>query len=371
MIAFTSSTPHQTWNAILMAKKLFPEEKCDLFLFDECAHYDKIADELRKTDVFENVYSCKVTRFMCHEVKNSLQRKVKKLTYFIFWKQFLKKYAPVEKKYDKVFLASNDEPRCFILSRMKQLSPQLEAFYYEDGANDYISNPHPKHTGKKLRFAKLVGLDYGIGDNIRTTYVAEPSCVVTDEYELERIPSVDVQKDRELVELLNRVFGCKPYPIKEKAVFLFSEFSREEMNRINKELVFEFVERYGEDSLLFKDHPRLPAAGYDGIRKFPKEHETLWECISMNTDCSQKILLSVISTSLYIPKFLFGQEPTLIFLYEVIPVFTRPDRYRTFVEFVGRIRETYSDPSKVFVPKTKEELFAFLDGVMNEKREMQ
>lgn len=364
MIAFISSTPHQTWNSILMAKKLFPQEQCDLFLLDVCSNYTEIAEKLRNEDVFENIYPCQVAKFQCNNIKNSIIRKTKKCIYFIGWKYFLQKSVTITKQYNKVITASNDEPCCFLMSRMKVLNPDIKPYYFEDGSNDYIADAHPKHRGFKKSFAQLLGLDYSIGDSIDTTYVANPSCVASNEYKLEAIPTMDPEQDLELKSLFNRVFSYKPYSINEKLVFLFSRF-REELDEKSRSIVRKIVERYGKDSLLFKDHPRLPASGYEGVNKYPREKETLWECVCMNNDCKNKVLISVISSAMYVPKLLFDQEPVLVFLFRLIPALTNV-REKSFYDFTLRLRKVYSDPSKVFIPETEEELFSYLDGIMGD-----
>lgn len=366
MIAFISSTLHQTWNSIIMAKKLFPQEKCDLFILDFCSSYNEIANELRKEDIFENIYPCQIAKFQCCDIKNPITRKIRKCMYFIGWKHFLRQSVHITKQYDRVFVAFNDEPSCFLMTQMKALNPNIKPCYFEDGANDYIADAHPKHRGFKKFFGTLFGIDYSIGDSIDTTYVVSPPCVASSDYILETIPIIDPDKDLELKAIMNRVFSYDPYVINERSVFLYSPFQTIEFAEKSHQIVHKIIANYGIDKLLFKDHPRVPAVGYDGIRKYPREKETLWECVSMNNDCSNKVLISVISTSMYIPKLLFNQEPILVFLFRLIPAFSNEKRAKSFYEFVLRLRSLYSDPSKVIIPETEEELFAYLDGVMNE-----
>lgn len=365
MIAFISSTPHQTWNSIIMTKKMFPQERCDLFLLDICSNYIEIAENLRKEDVFENIYPCQIAKFQCNSIKNPITRKIKKCIYFIGWKHFLHQSVTIAKQYDRVITASNDEPSCFLMSRMKALNPLIKPYYFEDGANDYIADAYPKHHGFKKNFGKLFGINYNIGDSIDTTYVASPPCVASDQYTPEAIPTIYPDKDLELKSILNRVFSCDPFVINERSVFLFSPSRSIESAEKSHKIVHKIVGRYGVDKLLFKDHPRLPAEGYEGIRKYPQEKETLWECVCLNNDCSNKVLISVFSSSMYVPKLLFNQEPILVFLFRLIPAFNNEKREKSFYDFVLRLQGIYSNSSKVFIPETEEELFAFLDGVMN------
>ena len=255
MIAFISSTPHQTWNAIVMAKKLFPTEKCDLYLIDHCADYMESVNLLNKETVFEDIIPCRMMELLCSRYKNSVVRKIRRALYFIGWRGYLKKHAPVKnKKYSKVFIAVHDEARCFILSKMKKNNKDIEAFYYEDGANDYLYEPHGIHSGAKVKLAKLVGLNYNVGHGIKKSYVLNPECVVGNDFENLQIPIVDKTKDEELIALLNRAFHYKPYPIDEKIVYLFNRIpsvATEIEHSINK-----IVGIYGYNNLILKDHPR-------------------------------------------------------------------------------------------------------------------
>ena len=71
MIAFISSTPHQTWDAMVMAKKLFPSEKSDLYLIDDCANYLETIDLLKKENFFEDIVPCKVQDLFCAKYEKS------------------------------------------------------------------------------------------------------------------------------------------------------------------------------------------------------------------------------------------------------------------------------------------------------------
>lgn len=365
MVAFISSTPHQTWDAIVMIKKMFPDEKCDLYLIDDCENYLETIELLKKENIFEDIVPCNVQNLFCAKYKKSYIRKIRRALYFIGWRGYLRKYAPIKKKkYSKVFLAVHDEARCFMLTRMHRLNPQIEACYYEDGANDYLCASHNKHTGKKVTFAKLVGLNYNVGNNIKKAYVLNPECVATEDFEFLPIPRIDTETDKELIEILNRVFKYKPYEIKEKVVYLYNRIVpvAKDLERIIQGI----SEKYGQDSIILKDHPRLPASGYEGVNRIPKENETLWEGMCMNNDFSDKILISHCSTSLYIPKFVFDQEPTLIFLFNMLKVrfLERSGRRESFEIFVEKLRSTYRDKSKVFLPETEEELNKYLEKIM-------
>ncbi len=366
MIAFISFTPHHTWNAIVMHKKMFPNEKCDLYISDSCEGYLEIAERLKKENLFVDVIPCEMKKLFCNECKSKIARKIKRARYFIGWRSFLKKYAPIKKvKYSKVFLAGLDDPRCFMLTRMKQINPDIEVMYYEDGANDYLYASHTKHRGKKAFLARLVGLKYEIGYNIKKSYISCPECVSSSDFEYLPIPAINAEKDVEIKALLNRVFDYKYYSIDEKVVYLF--------NRIpsvadGMEKVMSYIfEKYGSESIILKDHPRLPAEGYEGIKRIPKENETLWECMCLNNDFSDKILISHCSTALFTPKFFFGQEPIMIFLFKMLkcPSLEKNGRRESFEIFVEKLRSTYGDKSKVFLPESEEELNQYLEKVIN------
>ena len=360
MIAFIASTPFQIWNAIVMKEKLFRDENSDIYIIDHFADYNVIAERLKKEQVFEDVFACQTKDFEFVTQKNPFVRKLIQACHFIGWRGYMKKRFPVNKKYSKVIIASHDSVRTIMVCKMKKYNPDLEALFFEDGAYDYLWNVHGKHTGLKYWFGKLVGINYDHTDNIKKDYVLCPECVLNSRFELLKIPNIDIDKDKDLIQIINRVFDYKPYNISSKMVYLYQPLGETSTNETNA-LIKRIADVFGKENVILKDHPRLPAKSSD-IEKIPKEKECLWECMVMNNDFSNKILITPFSTASYTSKFLFGKEPTIIYLYEVLQSSgMMPKDKEAFSAFVNKLKECYSDPNKVFVPKTEEELFNYLE----------
>ena len=93
----------------------------------------------------------------------------------------------------------------------------------------------------------------------------------------------------------------------------------------------------------------------------------MWEIMCANIDFSNKILISHCSTALYTPKFIFDQEPIVIFLFDMLvdDVLQSLNQMHAFEIFVDRLKETYRDKEKVFLPKSKEELLEYLEKVLS------
>ena len=349
-----------------MAKKMFPNEKCDLYLSDSSDCYLDIVECLKKEKVFEDVIPCSVKKLFCSDCKNGLARKIKRTLYFIFWRRFLRKNAPIKKvKYSKVFLAGLDDQRCFMLTRMHRLNPDIEVVYFEDGANDYLYSSHVKHNKKKSFLAKIVGLKYEIGYNVKQSYVSSPECVTSSDFEYLPLPMIDQRNDTELKDIINRTFGYKEYKINEKVVYLYNKIPSvaKEMEKV----ISDIAEKYGNEQIILKDHPRLHAQGYDGIKRIPQEYEVMWETMCLNNDFSDKILISHCSTALFTPKFFFDQEPIIIFLFNMLRCSSleQNGRRESFEIFVEKLRNVYRDKTKVFLPNSEEELSEYLKKVMN------
>ena len=222
---------------------------------------------------------------LCADCKNSVVRKIKRLAHFIGWRGFLKKHAPIKaNQYTKVFVAGKGDERGFILAGIKRFNPNAELIYYEDGAYDYLHNHRITQFGGKGVVAKLAGLDLSIQETIEKSYVLSPECVYGDRFEYFKIPTIDTAQDVELKNILNRVFEYKEFSISEKLVYLYNPIPSVEssMNNVIKNI----ADKHGYDDVLLKDHPRLHAEGYEGIKRIPKEKEVLWECMCMNDKTS-------------------------------------------------------------------------------------
>ncbi len=348
-----------------MVKKKYEFCQNDVFIIDHFEKYEEIASKLKNETVFDNVSTCKVKYIITANTRNKIIRKIKRTYYFANWKKIVKKAMNLSNSYDNVFVATADEIRTFAVCKLRKNNPNIHSYYLEDGTIDYLNNPHPKNKKSFLWniFLRVIGLER-VNELIQDSYVLKPELISNAEYNLHQIPTISSKEDKELVLLLNRVFNYTPIDIKEPLIHLQAKLSPHESNISISKLMHKLQDIYGEDKILTKLHPRIPLDMYNDMHCFPASNTSMWESIVLNNDYSDKTLIAHCSTALLTPKTIFNQEPTLIFLYKLYPhtALSSESRIQAMDNLVCRLASVYSDPSKVFVPISEEELFNFIES---------
>ena len=89
-----------------------------------------------------------------------------------------------------------------------------------------------------------------------------------------------------------------------------------------------------------------------------------WEAICAEQVTQNTVLIGVFSTAQYSPKQIFNKEPFVIFLYKVI----RPTNIEEFEieKMVDKLKDSYRDKNKIYVPETTEELYSVLGDIHKE-----
>ena len=83
----------------------------------------------------------------------------------------------------------------------------------------------------------------------------------------------------------------------------------------------------------------------------------------MHQDISDNILVTTFSTAVFSPKIICGQEPRVIFLIRALLENNGSEsegKMDSFDRFAMGVKEMYRDPSRVFIPRTLDEMIAQL-----------
>lgn len=122
---------------------------------------------------------------------------------------------------------------------------------------------------------------------------------------------------------------------------------------------FEILEQYS-GTFTVKVHPRGSMEEVPGgtlLRTI-----TPWECIAGELpEMEDQILISVVSTCLATPKFLYGKEPYLIILIRLFEkefqnIYPESHYYERAIQFFENVCHIYKNKNKVFLPADLEEL---------------
>ena len=203
----------------------------------------------------------------------------------------------------------------------------------------------------------LCGLKCLDGSKLDKIYLYEPELsTVKQDAPVERLKKIDAENET-LREKLNDIFGYSPQQdeFKNKKIIIMEQgklkvdFDKEAF--WNK--VFDCINK---DISIIKPHPRQKnsSLGKSGIDVC--SNTTLpWEIVCLNNDLSNKVQITIFSQACISPKLIFDQEPTVIFLYKLLPV-GYDYLGQGLLEFADSIGNWYRDKNKYFIPETFEEL---------------
>ena len=86
----------------------------------------------------------------------------------------------------------------------------------------------------------------------------------------------------------------------------------------------------------------------------------------INDNMENKTIISIFSTTCITPKLMFGQEPRVIMLYKLLG-----RDYSFFgegmIEFVEKVKNSYVDKSKFFIPESWVEFDKYCERYLGEK----
>ena len=117
-------------------------------------------------------------------------------------------------------------------------------------------------------------------------------------------------------------------------------------------------------------HPRNQSGVYEE-KGYSEDANTgiPWEEVLIYNDFSDKILVTSFSTAVFTPKIICNQEPRVIFLKREL--LSRRNNGNegemdAFDRFAEGVKEMYSDPSRICIPRTRGEMLEQLKEWQNE-----
>ena len=262
-----------------------------------------------------------------------------------------------EKKYSRIICSKNG---VFAASFYNLCTHKPDIIQIEDGLGDYLPIPNES--------------DPTILSITKEKFSWEPDLLPQrDGYPVRKMPRLSQEKA--FLDMLERVFGYREILPQYKKFIYFgqpyaSDYDMPTFADRDKKC-FSLFSRTVRDQLSVKLHPR--SAGDTEICGSMIRTLVPWECcIGELEDLDNRVLIAVSSTTLLMPKFMWGKEPYLIILarlYEDLLscLYAETGYYQRMLRFFEQVRGLYSQPEKVFIPRDFQELKEIL--LMLQKKE--
>ena len=359
-------TYYQLITAMQIKTTIFPKCKGDLILSDHSSGSYKVAEAIRKYDIFDNVFTAKSVDEMRLD---TLFKKIKRVADIAFNNNNfpLKCSDLMELDYNEfLFFNFNYFDSC-LYYLLKKKCPDLICRRFEEGYtsgfdfNIFISGS----SSLQRKFEKIHG-------NPDSTYVAEMFFYEPDLVQFEAkckisaIPKFN-KLNNEMKQVLNSVFDYKNSDTYDRKYIFFEEsYNVDGKNMDDLELVLKIADKVGKENLMVKLHPRSRIDRFSeyGI-KTNNAVGIPWEVIILNNDFSDKVFLTISSGSVLSPRILFGENVQTYMLFNCTK--NKSDIVKgRFFDYIELFKKKFGK-SGFYIPENCDEFLKWLK-VENDKK---
>ena len=356
---FACTTPYQVMGAISIVQTEHMDS--DIYIFGMFPNYDTVATELKKYNIFSDVYAVDCTKI-------GSPGRLKGLLQMVFSGRTVRFYLPENVCYREFYSSSRALPKMIMMHVLSTRNPDMCRVIYEDGMGTYSSYSHPLNATKLMRKAESI-LRWNIDDRNKTSMMAYiPELVDPPEFikekKVEQMPRLEF--DDHTVSLLENVFASGNVRRIKNRVIIFdtlrghTKFMSETQYDLLDRCYDEIVSSAGPDHVICKPHPRSLFATKAEVEMYRGQEVPMEVLYASMSDIEERVLISFTSSAVFTPKIMFGKEPTVICLHRILNG-TRGSRI--FEGIYQKFSETYRNSSKVMAPRSVEELKSCLKQV--------
>ncbi len=357
---FLCTTPYQIL-AVLSLLKGF-KKTGDLYIINQFTGAETLAERIRKEALFDNVIFIDEELLYSRYVRTGprLKRWLGLTRIYEDTDLIVKNFIKDENEYEDVFISSNNlTARLAVLYLYKYYGLSTYSLF-DDGIGSY-RNKYLGKIGPLGRIYREIFIQKGSGKiKISDRYLYR------DDLYLKMNPRNDKEKIHKLnflsqdnYALIYRLFGLNhTIKINEKVIILDS-YRAEELTEKGVAQIAELFDlistTLNPDQIIFKAHPRdkTPRGDFHYLAS-SGDINLPFEVYASLQDFSDKILITNMSTAVFSPKMVLDQEPTLIFLFKILEHEIR--NHANIDDLVRNFKDLYRDPTKIYVPESKEEL---------------
>lgn len=386
MLLFYAHTNAQLLNMANVKANLFPDEEADLVVHSSPVISKKIIKEIIKTGTFRQV-----RQFQKLEIdsKQLPMKNIPGLRTLVYYKtvrryldNFFESFAP-EEGYKRIFVSYFFEGgyQLYISAWCKKKNKNLKISFVEEGTGSYYLKD--KDIFRVRLFKKgLKGMFHWrlldgrhieeMTKRVDQTYLYRPELYrYNPQLERVQIPMVTEENPTwPIWESLSRsIDSVHSMRLERSKLIYFSTYflgeTAEAANKRSDEIVEMILSCTRPSTDIIKVHTNSSAHAQKFAEQFEDQVYVDREVYHFESQCTQmdmskKIFISNVSTAMMYPKFIFDQEPILIFTYKLYPFYIMFGSERDDL-YVQDMVDTYSDPSRVYIPNSMGEFSQMLE----------
>lgn len=347
-VCFICDTPYQIFTILnyVIHQDEFETEDMDICICTRDISGEQIG-KIIQSNIFRNVYQYNTDLEQSKDKKNLLFRLNRFVRPRHYYMSFFRDNDFDIKRYNYLFCAFPIP----ITVAMTMVNPDINIRLFDDGIGTYINGiPSPDSKKRRMLF-RLKGKSspwgriekiYVYNDNLYSGHLAKEVVPLTsvgcaDSRFHEVVKSVFNYKESELYDLYRGIYLTQP---------LETVFDNQTLFWSIEHGIIDVISKCSLPFVLRK-HPKHKT--YPENRMHEDLDNDFWELICAKQITNDHILVSCYSTAQFSPKFLFDKEPWLIFTYYFFKNLFGENKIEEMDKMIERLRESYSNKSKVIV----------------------
>ena len=361
-LAFYGWTDYLLLNLVNAKESHHPNEPADLFIFKLNRVSAELIEAIRKNCVFDNIYVLQpYNQIDLTSSKDKIMRLLSGRKYYRFYAQQIESFIG-DTKYHAFFTGAFWSETLHILRYLFKANHKMAINFVEEGTASYLDNKLlqrciPRGGIREIIFRYMhYAKSYKRAcKGLNKIYVYSRQLKASSDNVLLLYPINETVKTKQILRDVSEGIEIQPY-INSKFYYCVSPIDTYEENQV----ILTYI---NSSELLIIPHPDI--IGEKTIYKeglYVKTSPILIEAIFSRVDIKDKVLISKDSSVLMTPKLLFNIEPYVIMTYRLYTNYKTQGNMRADLLF-KQINEIYSDNSRVFVPKTLDELKAIITNL--------
>ena len=336
-ILFIGNTPLQIFISCWIKYHYFKYDYADIIVHDRLTDYSVIKANIEKIRAFDNVI-----------VLPNQHKKTKVGKTIRILKEYKFAFDNFHKAdYDEFFFANFDFFSQRVYDCLKKNNPGLLLNFYEEGLasyskkDEYFYNLYKKPQKGNITHNNVFVKNYIYG-NIDRLYYFRPDFIEWD-YGKSKTCKIDEINVSDLVfkEIINGVFGFS-YNDNEytgKYIFFEESYYQDSGFMDDVDLVNRIADAVGKENITVKIHPRNKVNRFKELGYKTNTNLVIpWEVIALNIDLSEKVLITISSSSIVTPLNMFNCKSyafSVLKLLESLP-------YQLSGEYLNTITSIYA-----------------------------
>lgn len=350
---FACTTPYQLLGAISIVQGNGIE--ADLYLIGSFDGYEEIAKRLKAYNIFKSI-------FLVSRKRDKNISRIKVIWQILNKRRILKSYLPSNLSYEYFYSSSKAHSKLLLFFELRRRNPKLKYVIYEDGTGTYSKYAPSLNSSRHSRLFELICRSKVYIPEKTSIMVHYPSFLWLPE-ELKSIPKMEMpllSLSAANKKMLKDVFGMEGVNTISSNIILFdtarSVYRNDSFDLALLDDCFKAVlDLFPFQDVVLKAHPKSNAKTSLNVMIYQHSEIPMEVLYSDMADLDNCILIGNHTTALYTPKMLFGKEPIVISLHEIVWK-SKPQISKIFERF----RTMYDQRDRFFAPKNIEELVTFL-----------